>query len=276
MNIMYLKDGNIYALLTSILIGLLLLTSTPVHGQESAKKDMVTIRIKAIPGYTLVLIKGGCFNMGDIFGDGDPDEVPVHKVCVDDFYMGVHEVTQKEWFEVMGTRPSSLVDCNECPVENVSYMDVQRFIEKLNSMSERIYRLPTEAEWEYGARNGGRKYKWAGTNKESELEDYAWFRDNAGDRPHPVAQKKPNLLGLYDMNGNVQEWVEDLYGVEYYSKSPVNNPDGAWWSQYHSVRGGSFLNSAWGIRNSIRYHFTPDDHGREFGFRLATSGSATR
>lgn len=219
----------------------------------------------------MVLIKGGCFDMGDVFGDGDPDEIPVHRVCVDDFYMGIYEVTQKEWFQVMGTKPSSFTNCDECPVENVSYIDVQKFIARLNYISDTEYRLPTEAEWEYAARDGGRGYKWAGTNRIEELEDFAWFRNNSGGRPHPVGQKGPNSLGLYDMCGNVQEWVQDYYSGDFYENSPINNPDGPPGSQYRAVRGGSFLNSSWGIRTPIRYRFTPDDHGREFGFRLAAS-----
>ncbi len=219
----------------------------------------------------MVFIKGGCFEMGDLFKDGDPDEKPVHKVCVNDFYIGMYEVTQMKWFQIMKTYPSSLVRCDECPVENVSYLDVNEYIKKLNRSSAREYRLPTEAEWEYAARGGGQKQKWSGAAVENELNDYAWLKINSDNRPHPVGLKKANGLGLHDMCGNVQEWVYDYYDSDYYRTSPVNNPGGPSASQYRVARGGSFLNSQWGIRTSIRYRYTRDDRGREFGFRLAAS-----
>jgi len=219
----------------------------------------------------MVFVQGGCFDMGDIYGDGDPDEIPVHRVCIDDFYIGVYEVTQRQWFQVMGANPSSLINCDECPVENVSYLDVREFIRRLNRMSAGEYRLPTEAEWEYAARSGGKKEMWTGVNSENELKDYAWFKVSSDVRPHPVGQKKANGLGLYDMCGNVQEWVSDYYISDFYGVSPKNNPKGPSGSQYRVVRGGSFLNKSWGIRTSIRYRFTQDDRGREFGFRLAAS-----
>jgi len=219
----------------------------------------------------MVFVMGGCFDMGDIFKDGDPDEKPLHKVCVDDFYIGMYEVTQRQWFKVMGTYPSSFRSCDECPVENVSYLDVQEFIRKLNRMSGGKYRLPTEAEWEYAARSGGQKQMWGSANSENELKDYAWFKTNSDTNPHAVGQKKANGLGLYDMCGNIQEWVNDYYEGDYYKSSPKINPNGPSGSQYRAARGGSFLNSPWGIRTSIRYRFTKDDRGREFGFRLAAS-----
>ncbi|HKZ72031.1 MAG TPA: formylglycine-generating enzyme family protein [Nitrospirota bacterium] len=217
----------------------------------------------------MVLIKGGCFDMGDIFGDGDPDEKPLHQVCVDDFYMGRYEVTQGEWSKIMGDNPSFHIKCEDCPVENVSYKAVQEFMRRLNRRSGGKYRLPTEAEWEYAARSGGKKEKWAGMSNENELDDYAWSRGNSDGKTHPVGQKKANGLGIYDMCGNVQEWVGDYYEAEYYRTSPKDNPKGAPGSQYRPSRGGSMLNKAWGVRTLIRYRFTQDDLGREFGFRLA-------
>ncbi len=219
----------------------------------------------------MVFVKGRCFDMGDTTGDGDPDEKPVHNVCVDDFYIGRYEVTQREWMKVMGNNPSSFVNCDDCPVENISYLNVQEFIRRLNRKSTLQYRLPTETEWEYAARSGGKSEKWAGTNSENELEDYVWYKNNSGGKTHPVGQKKSNGLGLYDMSGNVQEWVSDWYEPAYYKTSPRKNPLGPPPSQYRAVRGGAWLNKAWGIRSSIRYRFTQDDRGREFGFRLAAS-----
>lgn len=219
----------------------------------------------------MVFVKGGCFDMGDISGEGDPDEKPVHPVCVDDFYIGRYEVTQGEWMKVMGKNPSFFIRCDNCPVENVSYNAVQEFIRRLNRSSSLTYRLPTEAEWEYAARSGGKKEKWAGINGEEGLSDYAWHKGNSGGRTHPVGQKKANGLGLYDMCGNVHEWVGDYYDGDYYKSSPKNNPGGPTGSQHRVSRGGAWPNTAWGMRTSIRYRFTQDDHGREFGFRLAAS-----
>ena len=114
------------------------------------------------PIEVMVFVNGGCFDMGDTFGDGEADEQPVHNVCVDDFYMGKYEVTQKEWVSVMGDNPSKFKGCDTCPVETVSWDDVQEYIRKLNSKRGQRYRLPTEAEWEYAARSGGRREKFAG------------------------------------------------------------------------------------------------------------------
>jgi formylglycine-generating enzyme required for sulfatase activity len=109
-----------------------------------------------------VFVKGGCYQMGDTFGDGKSDEKPVHDVCVSDFYMGKYEVTQGQWKRIMGNNPSSFSGCGDnCPVENVSWKDVQDFISRLNRQSGKRYRLPTEAEWEYAARSGGKREKWA-------------------------------------------------------------------------------------------------------------------
>jgi formylglycine-generating enzyme required for sulfatase activity len=116
-------------------------------------------------GIQMVFVQGGCYQMGDTFGDGESDEKPVHKVCVHDFYMGKYEVTQGQWKAVMGNNPSNFSNCGDnCPVEQVSWADVQQFIQRLNSRSGKNYRLPTEAEWEYAARSGGKSEKWSGTS----------------------------------------------------------------------------------------------------------------
>src|SRR5579864_1868859 len=118
----------------------------------------------------MVLVKGGCFRMGDTFGDGADNERPVHEVCVKDFYLGKYPVTQLQWAGLMGLNPSKEPDCGmTCPVENVSWNDAQEFIAKMSRREGKPYRLPTEAEWEYAARSGGRNEKWAGTSDESAL-----------------------------------------------------------------------------------------------------------
>lgn len=220
-------------------------------------------------GMEFVFVKGGCYDMGDTFGDGRSDEKPVHQVCVNDFYIGKYEVTQAQWRNVRGNNPSRFSNCGEtCPVESVSWGDVQEFIRILNQRTGKTYRLPTEAEWEYAARSGGKKEKWADTSNESDLSEYAWYNANSSGRTHPVGQKRPNSLGIYDMTGNVWEWVEDWYDSRYYSISPKNNPHGSWNGQFCSLRGGSWLDLPGPIRASARYKLTPDFGFNYTGFRL--------
>jgi formylglycine-generating enzyme required for sulfatase activity len=222
-----------------------------------------SMKRKDIEGF--LFIKGGCYQMGDTFGDGESDEKPVHEVCVDDFYMEKYEVTQKEWVEVMGNNPSYFKGCDNCPVEQVSWNDVQEYIRELNQKTGKRYRLPTEAEWEYAARSGGKREKWAGTSNVSELGSYAWY---TGSKTHPVGQKKPNGLGLYDMAGNVWEWVQDWYGDYYYGSSPKDNPEGPSNGRFRVLRGGSWDKGPRGTRSADRYGGNPDDRvSGHSGFR---------
>jgi len=216
-----------------------------------------------------VMIQGGCYRMGDSFGDGYADERPVHEVCVNDFYIGRYDVTQGQWKEIMGDNTSEFDRCgDDCPVENISWNDAQVFIAKLKQRIGKNYRLPTEAEWEYAARSGGKKEKWAGTSNESELGEYAWFDLNSGGETHPVGKKKPNGLGLYDMSGNVWEWCQDFYDKNYYINSPKNNPSGPDSGTNHVVRGGSWFNGSGYTRAEKRLSIIPDYRDSNDGFRL--------
>jgi sulfatase modifying factor 1 len=218
-------------------------------------------------GIELILVKGGCYQMGDTFGDGDSDEKPVHEVCVDDFYIGKFEVTQGQWKAIMGNNPSHFSSCGDnCPVEQVSYNDIQEFINKLNQRSGGgKYRLPTEAEWEYAARSGGKSEKYSGGN---DVDSVAWYSSNSGSKTHPVGQKKPNGLGIYDMSGNVWEWVQDWYDGNYYKNSPRNNPTGPNSGFRRVSRGGSWGSYARLVRAANRGSYTPDDRYNRLGFRL--------
>ena len=235
----------------------------------STRKETLDDPIRAID---LVLVKGGCFQMGDTFGDGRADELPVHTVCVDDFYMGKYEVTQGQWQSVMGGNPSFFKNCGEkCPVEQVSWNDIQGFLTKLNAKTGKTYRLPTEAEWEYAARSGGKKEKYAGTSSDAGLEKYAWYNANSGLGMHPVGQKQPNGLGLYDMTGNAWEWCQDWYGELYYGQSTRRNPAGPQSGTRRVLRGGAWLFEPAGIRTTTRYGLLPEAKGDLYGFRLTLS-----
>jgi len=223
------------------------------------------------PEIPIVFVKGGCFDMGDTFGDGGLDEKPVHRVCVNDFYMGRYVVTQEEWEAVMGSNPSHFKNGGKYPVENVSWNDAQEFVARLRRLSGLKWRLPTEAEWEYAARSGGKKEKFAGTDKESNLDEYAWHEGNSGMKTHPVGEKKPNGLGLYDMSGNVWEWVQDRYDRDYYRQSPADNPKGDPFGVNRIVRGGSAQTGKGFLRLSYRDYLASETRGACFGLRLVLS-----
>jgi formylglycine-generating enzyme required for sulfatase activity len=225
-------------------------------------------------GIEMVYVKGGCFQMGNTFPefkDEFPEELPVHEVCVDnDFYLGKYEVTQGQWKQLMGNNPTNESYCGDnCPVGNVSWNDAKDFISTLNSRSGgNKYRLPTEAEWEYAAR-GGKVERYSGGNDMSLV---SWNNENSlvnsEMRTHPVGTKAPNGFGLYDMSGNVWEWTNDWYGINYYSSSPRNNPTGPVSGDARSVRGGCASGADTNMRVSRRDGYPPDFSKDHLGFRL--------
>lgn len=221
----------------------------------------------AAPNIDMVLVKGGCFQMGDTFGDGRTDEKPVHEVCLSDFYIGRYLVTQAEWTAVMGKNPSLFIGDGR-PVDSVSWNDAQEFIATLNELTGKGFRLPTEAEWEYAARSGGIRERWAGTSDEKQLGDYAWYRENSGERTHLVGRKKPNGAGLYDMSGNLWQWCQDWYGDVYYKESPRDNPQGPASGALCVLRGGSWGSTAEIARVADRNFVHPSSSFDNFGFRL--------
>jgi sulfatase modifying factor 1 len=168
---------------------------------------------------------------------------------------------------VMGSNPSDKSGCDQCPVEQVSWDDVQQFIQKLNSLTGKRYRLPTEAEWEFAARGGtaSRGYQYSGSHTIGEV---AWYDGNSGGSTHAVKGKKANELGLYDMTGNVWEWCSDWYGE--YTSGSQRNPTGAAGGSYRVNRGGGWLINPQGCRVSGRSGFTPDSRLNDLGLRLAS------
>jgi formylglycine-generating enzyme required for sulfatase activity/predicted Ser/Thr protein kinase len=220
--------------------------------------------------FKMVAIPGGIFSMGS--NDGGSNERPVHNVNLSAYYMGETEVTQALWQAVMGTNPSDHKNCEECPVEKVSWNDAQKFISKLNQKTGKRYRLPTEAEWEYAAK-GGQSYTYSGSN---DIKDVAWYSENSNRETHPVKQKRANGYGLYDMSGNVWEWCADWYAdwyaADYYSKSPNKNPAGPSAGNWRVLRGGSWYYGSEYCRvanGSYGYPSGGDIYG---GLRLAVSG----
>ncbi len=219
----------------------------------------------------MIFVKGGCFDMGDIFDTGTSDEKPVHTVCVGDFYLGKTEVTQKQWVDIVGHNPSKF-QCGDCPVEKVSWNNVQDFIKKLNEKTGMNYRLPTEAEWEYAARSGGYKEQWAGTNDKGKIGEYTWYGFTAEGRTHAVAGKIPNGIGLYDMMGNVWEWCSDWYDKKYYETGPSKDPQGPEEGENRVIRGGGWRSKDKGLRTTDRNDFIPTSKKfSDIGFRLARS-----
>jgi formylglycine-generating enzyme required for sulfatase activity len=208
-----------------------------------------------------VRIAPGRFQMGS--DSGDADQRPVHDVAITKgFELGKYEVTQRQWAAVMGTNPSWFKACGlTCPVENVSWNDVQQFLAKLNARGDGYrYRLPTEAEWEYAARAGT-----TGDYAEN-LDDMAWYDANAGATTHAVGQKQPNGWGLYDTHGNVWEWVSDYVGS--YAAAAVADPKGPASGADRVYRGGSWLYPAGDCRSAFRGGFGPGFRSFNLGFRL--------
>lgn len=226
---------------------------------------------KTFMGIKFVLIEAGCFAMGNPNPPSNltTGETPSHHVCIDKpFYLGETEVTQKQWEDVMGSNPSK-VKSYDRPVDRVSWNDVQEFLQKLNAKDGGSYfRLPTEAEWEYAARAGSDKEYCYG-NGEGALAQYAWY-GNLGYKgtSREVALKKPNDWGLYDMHGNVWEWVQDWYDGAYYSNSPEPNPTGPETGKYKTYRGGSFIGKPINLRSAVRFSAMPASRTHDVGFRL--------
>lgn len=220
-------------------------------------------------GMEFVWVPGGCYRMGcgSWTDNCDEDERPVHEVCVDGFWIGKYEVTRGEWKHIMGNNSSDSDNGDNYPVEEVNWTDCQDFIDKLNSQSSKTFRLPTEAEWEYAARSGGKEQKYAGGDN---VDSVAWYGDNSEYKTHEVGTKAPNDLGIYDMSGNVWELCSDWYSSDYYSNSPRDNPQGPSSGSYRVIRGGSCMDIyARYIRTAYRSYLHAPSYGYyDLGLRL--------
>lgn len=224
--------------------------------QAQNEKQVKTIKIRVKNGLYIEMVKveAGTFTMGATSEQEDPydDHKPTHQVTLTrDYYIGKYEVTQSLWKAVMGTNPSSKKGSN-LPVEKVSWNDCQIFIRKLNAITKRKFRLPTEAEWEYAARGGkySKGYRYSGSNTLSDVGWYEGARVNPQNCIHPIGSKQPNELGVYDMSGNVAEWCQDWYGK--YSSLSQTNPTGSVQGTSRVVRGGDGYGFDIECQNSYR------------------------
>lgn len=231
----------------------------------TVKEQNKTFTVNGVT-FEMVKVKGGTFTMGctNDRGECQVDELPTHKVTVDDFYIGKFEVTQELWQAVMEYNPSAFKG-EKMPVEQVNWKDCQEFIRELNVLTGMEFRLPTEAEWEYAACGGSKTtgYHFSGSNK---AEHVAWTKENSEKTTHPVGTKEPNELGIYDMSGNVFEWCLDGY-AEYPSEAQ-DNP-AYFGGSYKVVRGGCWRMSEKGARTAYRDNANPGLRYSIIGLRLA-------
>lgn len=235
--------------------------ATAFSAAVSAKESAV------IPEIEMIDVKGGTFIMGHDESEAEHlFETPKHEVALSDFRIGKYEVTQELWEAVMGDNPSIFKGDN-LPVENVSWYDIQAFIKKLNKLTGKKYRLPTEAEWEFVARGGSLSegYVFIGGN---EIDKTAWYSHNSDKHTHQGGLLNSNELGIYDMGGNISEWVSDWYG--HYSEKSQVNPKGAKKSDIGKIfRGGSYCTLPEYNKPGYRFVSNPNFKCSYIGFRLA-------
>jgi len=246
------------------------------YQKAAADFNSIPVEITNSIGMKLVYIPAGQFLMGgpsdEIVSDFDRDESPQHHVKISKgFFIGGYEVTQGQYKAVMDKNPSKFKGDDNLPVEQVNWNDATEFCRKLSQKEGKIYRLPTEAEWEYTCR-AGTQTRFSFSGSDSGLNDYGWCSSNSNNHTHPVGQKKPNGFGLYDMHGNVWEWCQDWHGENYYSSSPAFDPQGPTSGKYRVLRGGSWFYPPLYCRSASRFWeefwFTAIGYYNINGFRV--------
>lgn len=244
----------------------------PAEKKKKKKKEEKNLNLPVVSkdlldsiSANMVWVTGGRFVMGN--DGGEADERPAYEVVVDGFAISRYMVTQRQWEAIMGSNPSEFKGCDQCPVDRVSWNDVQRFIKILNELTGKKYNLPTEAEWEYAAKGGkeSKAYRYSGGN---DIDEVAWYAGNSSTRPHPVGEKKPNELGIYDMSGGMWEWCQDWYNKNYYELNESNNPVGPETGSGRVRRGGSWFTQAVNCKTSTRNNVKQDYMDDSGGFRL--------
>jgi len=263
MQFMVYREINIIWLLLS---GLLLLPVGCAAAETAAQVLLNSV------GVEFVKIPSGRFFMGAQAGeDGSSKEKPRHQVIISrPFYLGKYEVTQEQWLAVMGSSHPDNFPSPDRPVDEVSWNDAQTFLQHLNVLEPgAVYRLPTEAEWEYAARAGSETaYCFGDDPQDGRLAEYAWYEENAAKQTRPVGKLQANAWGLHDMYGNVIEWVQDFYDKNYYAVSPHKDPQGPAAGKKRVVRGGSWIHQAYSCRSAYRGYFSADYTDSDFGFRI--------
>ena len=239
------------------------------ENQHNDNYDGPTFTVNGV-SFEMVTVKGGTFTMGasqEQGSDADSKAKPAHQVTLSTYSIGQTEVTQALWEALMGSNPIHFLGDN-LPVKGVSWEDCQEFIRRLNNITGKHFRLPTEAEWEYAARGGIKShgYKYSGSNT---IDNVAWYDGNSNGKLYPVKSKSPNELGLYDMSGNVWEWCCDWY--DNYGSASQTNPMGPSSGSNRVFRGGSWSDNEKSCLVSYRYGSTPSYRDYSIGFRLVLS-----
>ena len=290
-----MKPTQLILLFAMIAIGL---TSGPSVAADTpsppptSDKTHATTWTEPTTGMKFVWIEGECFQMGQLpfetrllkreVGEHEydkyyGDELPRHKVCLNGFWMGATEVTQKEWGKIMGFNPAHFNTDENFPVDTVSWEDANNFITKLNKANKTDeFRLPTEAEWEFGARSNTQDVMYSTgnsiTTQQANFNGSIAFGLNLKEeyRKTPVAADgfEPNSLGLYNMHGNVWEWCNDWYGEHYYGDSPIKNPTGPRQGDMRVLRGGSWFRYSGHVRSATRYKNKPTGQYADTSFRV--------
>ncbi len=226
----------------------------------------ITFLTEPVTKMEFAFVPGGSFMMGDTFGAGIENEQPVHEVHIDNFYIGRYQVTQAQWKKLMPENPSQFSG-DQRPVERVGFDAVLEFARRLTDANQGqfTFTLPTEAQWEYAARSGGRDEKYAGGDS---FEKLAWCEENSGNSTNPVGKKFPNGLGLYDMSGNVWEWCRDYFMEKAYRYHEEKNPIYSKEGQDRVIRGGGWNTDSWSVRCARRLGFPSQFFGASLGFRL--------
>ena len=264
-------DGAVDLSDVSILINYILNPPEPPSNQTFTANGV---------NFDMIAVEGGTFTMGateEQGSDVDRDESPTHQVTLSSYMIGKTEVTQELWEAVMGKSLSQIASelgnstrgvGSNYPMYYVSWDDCQEFITKLNALTGKTFRLPTEAEWEFAARGGTKSqgFTYSGSNT---VDDVAWYFDTSSSTTHPVATKAPNELGIYDMSGSVYEWCNDWYSRSYYTSESQTNPTGPDSGSNRVWRGGSWAGDARACRVSNRSSKDPTYRGNYLGLRLA-------
>jgi formylglycine-generating enzyme required for sulfatase activity len=242
----------------------------PANGTPAREK---AVRIADDVSLRFVWIAPGSYWRGSDAAEAgrDRDEGPKHEVTLSrGFYLGIHEVSQAQWTAVMGHNPAAFrrgPEAPERPVESVSWDDCQRFIARLNALQLGVFRLPTEAEWEYAARAGTTaRFPWGDDPKEFKTHTHAWANSRSYAVTHPVGRKPPNAWGLHDMHGNVWEWCRDWYAP--YPEGPQLDPEGPSSGRERVFRGGSWYDFPVSLRSANRHRHAPDRRYTAVGLRL--------